>query len=228
MKLKVIASSSLKNSYCLYGDKENLLIEAGCNIKEITSEIGRTEFKKIKGVLISHEHKDHCRYALSYSQIGKKLYANKGTIKALKAKMFKEKIWQFKKFKIGAEFEVKAFDLDHDVENLGFYIKHLPSSKTVVFATDTRTIKYNFKCNLLMIECNYDDMTLVKNAELRGFNNKAFFTHFELDKASVYVSQQEFEKLLLLHLSSVNLNIEYIKERFKNYTIAEKGVIIEF
>ena len=66
------------------------------------------------------------------------------------------------KYKIGG-FYVQVFKLFHNVPNVGYLID-CPSGERIVFANDTTNVPYTFKnVNCLMIECNYDEDTIVDN-----------------------------------------------------------------
>lgn len=55
MKLKIVNSGSSGNSYILENENEILLIEAGMPLKKVNEFIDFNT-KKIKGMLITHEH----------------------------------------------------------------------------------------------------------------------------------------------------------------------------
>lgn len=56
MTLKIIGSSSKGNGYLLEAENgEQLLIEAGCHLREF-KEIGNLKRSRARGMLISHEH----------------------------------------------------------------------------------------------------------------------------------------------------------------------------
>lgn len=55
MKLTIVGSGSSGNSYVLENESEILLIEAGMPLKKVQEYIN-FNIKKIKGLLVSHEH----------------------------------------------------------------------------------------------------------------------------------------------------------------------------
>lgn len=63
MKLKVLGSSSSGNCYLIEtNDNEKLILDAGVNFKVVQKELN-FNFNGIEGVLITHEHMDHLKYA---------------------------------------------------------------------------------------------------------------------------------------------------------------------
>lgn len=63
MKLKVLGSSSSGNCYLIEAnDNEKLILDAGVNFKVVQKELN-FNFNGIEGVLITHEHMDHLKYA---------------------------------------------------------------------------------------------------------------------------------------------------------------------
>lgn len=55
MLLRVIASGSSGNGYILENDKEALIIECGCSLKDIKIALD-FNIRKIVGCIVSHEH----------------------------------------------------------------------------------------------------------------------------------------------------------------------------
>lgn len=56
MELRIIDSSSRGNGYLLEtGNGDQLLIEAGCHLREF-KEVGHLKRSRARGMLISHEH----------------------------------------------------------------------------------------------------------------------------------------------------------------------------
>ena len=66
MRLKVLGSSSAGNCYLIEANKDKLILDAGINFKEVQKEL-RFNFEGIQGVLITHEHMDHLKYAPNFA-----------------------------------------------------------------------------------------------------------------------------------------------------------------
>ena len=82
-----ISSSSSGNCLLVQSDNTNILIDIGVSVKKIKSELEKLSLSldDISGILITHEHSDHCK---SISSICKKhsgipIYLNKPTFEAL-------------------------------------------------------------------------------------------------------------------------------------------------
>lgn len=67
MKLKVLGSSSSGNCYLIeVSNVEKLVLDAGINFKEVQKALN-FNLKGIQGVLITHEHMDHLKYAPNFA-----------------------------------------------------------------------------------------------------------------------------------------------------------------
>ena len=60
MILKVIGSGSKGNCYILENKTEVLILECGVHFDEV-KEAMNYDLQKVCGILITHEHKDHCK-----------------------------------------------------------------------------------------------------------------------------------------------------------------------
>ena len=114
MKLKVLGSSSSGNCYLIESSEEDrLILDAGINFKEVQKEL-RFDFKGIQGVLITHEHMDHLKYAPNFALNGINVYASAGTFEKLELKGHRFKIIKaLQQFEIG-NFIILPFDTQHD------------------------------------------------------------------------------------------------------------------
>lgn len=241
MKLKVLGSSSSGNCYLIEATKnEKLILDAGINFKKVQRELN-FNFKGIEGVLITHEHMDHLKYAPNFALNGMNVYASAGTFQRLKLTGHRFKIIKaLKQFEIG-NFIILPFDTQHDAdEPLGFIIQYKPTGEKLLYATDTYYIKYKFsKLNYLLLECNYN-AEIVKENVKNGIINKARYmrlleSHFSLDNLLKFLELNDLKSaknIILCHLSNDNSNEEIIKNRVYEQTgistiIAKPGLNIE-
>ena len=75
MKLKVLGSSSSGNCYLIEASQaDKLILDAGINFKEVQKQL-EYNFRGIKGVLVTHEHMDHLKYATNFALNGINVYA---------------------------------------------------------------------------------------------------------------------------------------------------------
>ena len=217
MKLKTIASGSSGNCYLLETEKGSLLIEAGIPIKKIKQALG-FDFSNIQGCLITHEHMDHAKAINDIAKLGIDVYASNGTLQALNCTSHRFIPMAPKKAQMIGQFEVLAFDTEHDsAEPLGFLIRH--ENKKMLFATDTYYLRYRFN-NLthIAIECNY-----VKSVMEEGLENgtidikrvaRTMKSHMSLENLIEFLRANDLskvEEIHLLHLSDDNSSIPLIE-----------------
>lgn len=240
MRLSVLGSSSRGNGYILYNDEEALVIECGYPLKECVKAIS-FDMKKIKGVLLTHEHQDHSKYVKEYVNAALPVYASYGTIKELgSVSHFNiHSIAPGLSFTCGG-FKIMPFDTQHDCkEPLGFLINHKDIGN-LLFATDTYYLKYKFNdLRYIMIECNYDIEFIdnsVRNGVIPYFvMQRIRKSHMCIDTTIETLRENDIskvEKVILLHLSSNNSDGDLFKSRIEQYTgkmaiVAKSGLDIE-
>lgn len=223
MKMTVIASGSSGNCYVLEGRRSALILEAGVPPEKVMA--GTTlEMSKVAGVLVSHEHGDHARYAKRYAELGLHLYASFGTLCRI-GKDCGLSLIPMHYRNIG-EFMVVPFRTNHDAEDpMGFIIRH-DELGVLVFLTDTRPIAYNFrnlKPDHIMVEANFDDGLLDENV-IAGHIDQAQATrlrssHLSIREAIDFVRANETAKLktvTLIHLSSRNADRAGFQKRMQD------------
>ena len=225
MKLRCLGSGSSGNCYLLENERECLVLEAGLPLKEVKIALD-FNISKIVGVLASHSHKDHFGYAKEYVSAGINVYTVNNVRKGY---------W----YKIGG-FTITPFECVHDVECLGFIIQH-EEMGTLLFATDTEYIKYNFKnqnLNHIMVECNYSQK-IIDNRVSQGDTNKSLrdrvlLSHMELETCKSFIQANKTSSLYnvcLLHLSDGNSDERLFQEEIQavvgrdvKVTVADKGL----
>lgn len=221
MKFKTIASGSSGNCYLLETDTGSLLIEAGIPIKKIKRALG-FDFSNIQGCLITHEHGDHSKAINDIAKLGIDVYASEGTLKALNCTGHRFIPMKAKKAKTIGEFEVLAFDTEHDsVEPIGFLIRH--ENKKMLFATDTYYLRYKFNgLTHIAIECNYVRSVMEEGLESGTIDIKrvarTMKSHMSLENLIEFLKANDLSKVQeihLLHLSDDNSSIPIIKDEIK-------------
>lgn len=241
MKLKVLGSSSSGNCYLIEATPdERLILDAGINFKDVQREL-EFNFKGIEGVLITHEHMDHLKYAPNFALNGIDIYASAGTFSKLNLKGHRFKIVKaLEQFIIG-NFVILPFDTEHDAaEPLGFLIQYKPTGEKILYATDTYYIKYKFrKLNYLLLECNYI-REIAKENVINGAINKSRYirlleSHFCLDNLLKFLQSNDLKSaknIILCHLSDANSNEKIMKDKVYEQTgiptiIARPGLDVE-
>lgn len=215
MKLKCLGSGSSGNCYMLESDSEVLVIEAGIPFMEVKKALD-FNISKIVGVVISHSHGDHAKYAGEYEKAGIPVF------RPYESDMEK----QVRKY---GDFVIKSFPLVHDVPCCGFLIWHSDMGY-LLYASDTEYVKYRFRnLNHILVECNYSKSLVSEDA----VNRSHILTgHMELQTVLDFLKANknpELRNVVLLHMSSNNADpMEFITEAEKVVRCpvyaAEKGL----
>lgn len=241
MVLKVIGSSSAGNAYILENNSTALLIECGVRFDLIKKAL-RFNIRKPIGCLISHEHKDHCKYVNDVMAAGINVYATEKTFKAMaintnhyRAGIVKDG----RKLTLG-EFTVLPFNIIHDAaEPVGFMIKHAETGN-VLFLTDSIYAPYKFR-NLhnVIVEANYCQ-TIIDNKMAEGANkfvrDRVIQSHLSIQTCKELLQANDLSQvnnIVLIHLSDNNSDAARFKREVQEVTgktvhIADAGMEIPF
>jgi phosphoribosyl 1,2-cyclic phosphodiesterase len=241
MTLKIISSSSSGNCYLLSASTgEVLIIECGVKIMQIKQAL-MFDLSNTVGVLVSHEHKDHCSAVKDVIACGLNVYASEGTIKGMGVVGHRIHVLQPEnQIKLGG-FKIKPFDAVHDCRQpFNFLIEHEECGR-VVFITDTIYCHYTFPgLTNIIIEANYSQEILdnkVRNGDSPEFlRNRVIQSHMNLDTCKEFLRANDLRSvnnIVLIHLSDSNSNAEVFKKEISQLTlkkvhVAEKNMIIPF
>ena len=220
LEITTFGSNSTGNCYLLKDGSSHLLLEAGINPKRMS-----TDWSKVEGVLISHEHQDHAKYAKDIiKRTGADIFCSAGTGSVLSGvPSYRTNLVKAKDSFTTNDWKIMPFDIEHDAqEPLGFLIE-TPSKQRVLFATDTYYIRYKFTgITHLMIECNYSLEILERNYQHRKIDkkqrNRIITSHFELNNVRQFLQSNDLSKLQevhLLHLSDRNSDAEQFKREIQ-------------
>ncbi len=221
MKLQTIASGSKGNCYLLETKDGGLLIEAGIPINRMKRALN-FNFSGIQGCLVTHEHGDHSKAIKDIAKLGIDVYASEGTFKALNCNGHRFIPMTPKKGKTIGDFEVLAFNTEHDAaEPLGFLIRH--DNNKMLFATDTYYLRYKFNgLTHIAIECNYVRSTMESMLEKGEIGiqrvARTMKSHLSLEHLIEFLKINDLSKVQeihLLHLSEYNSNINIIKNEIR-------------
>lgn len=217
IQIKTLATGSKGNCYHITDGSAPLLLECGISFKDIQKGVN-FETSNLGGVLVTHEHKDHCKGVESVLNRGLDVYMSEGTREALELQHHRIKTIKSKEqFRVGT-WTILPFDVQHDVnEPLGFLLQSDNGGK-LLFATDTYYVKYRFKgLTHIMIECNYDQQTLDENVDScrvhPAMKKRVMRSHFSLENLLEFFKANDLskvEEIHLLHLSDGNSNMERI------------------
>lgn len=167
-KLEICALASGSNGNCYYigNDTEALLVDAGLSARQLQKRMAEKQLspEKIKAVLITHEHSDHCRGARVLSkQLKVPVYLTKKTFLAMRKAVQPDVPRWFElnmEFQLG-EFSVFPFAKNHDAADAcSFRISY--SGKHVGVMTDIgepceRVKEHLASCHAVFLESNYDE-----------------------------------------------------------------------
>lgn len=225
IEIKTLATGSTGNCYHITDGETSLLLEAGIRFRDIQKALN-FKTSNIAGVLVTHEHKDHCKAIQDVARAGLNIYVSKGTKEAIGIEHHRIKVVKkLKPFSIGT-WTILPFDVEHDVsEPFGFLLANMAGDK-LLFATDTYYIRYKFTgLTHIMIECNYSEKILNENIASgrihKGMKTRLIKSHFSLENVMNFFKANDLskvEEIHLLHLSDSNSNEELFKREIQELT----------
>ncbi|MCC8175646.1 MAG: MBL fold metallo-hydrolase, partial [Bacteroidales bacterium] len=217
-------SGSSGNSAYIGDDSCGLLIDAGIDPLKIEKELmrHRIDLKQIKGILLTHDHSDHVRYA--YTALRKfrsaQLYCTPRVLSGIlrrhnisrRIKDYHHPIYKEHEVAIGP-FRVTAFEVDHDgSDNAGFFIsigEHTMAIATDLGVVGERADFYMRQARYLMIESNYD-LDMLRHGRYPEYLKARIIAsngHLDNSDAAAYVAsiyRPELTHVFLCHLSHDN------------------------
>ena len=226
MDIRVLASGSAGNCYCVSDGSTSLLLECGISVKQIRRGLG-FGLTNVAACLVSHEHQDHAKAVADVLRAGVEVYTSPGTIKALGLEHHRLRPVRAKEtFKVGT-WTVRAFETQHDAqEPLGFLLHSRASNERLLYATDTYYIRYKFPgLTHIMVECNYAADILEANVK-RGsvpevLKKRLLTSHFSLENVKEFLKANDLSQvreIWLLHLSDGNSDEERFKQEVMQLT----------
>lgn len=228
ISIKVFGSGSKGNGYLIDDGHSQLIIECGVPFRDVQQQMGHS-FSRVVGALITHEHRDHCKYIKALiDETAIDVFATKGTINA----MFDDSVLKLKQFdsyrfnslsyketkKIGTWY-VTPFEIQHDVrEPAGFLVDNTAGDR-LIFITDSYYVKYRFpNVTHMMVEANYSrdivDQKMSKGFDLKR-KERLLESHFDFDRTLEFIKANKSNRLQevwLLHLSDANSHEQKFKE----------------
>lgn len=199
MKIHCIGSSSSGNCYIIESNGEKLIVELGCNFKDVLKELDY-DLSAVACCLVSHCHSDHAAYVPKALEYQIPVYGNKDVVEKYPHVHL---ITQNYRYSIG-KFKVQCLKVLHNALCYSFIIK-CPSGEKILFATDLS--KFNYKvygCDVIMMEANYDE-NIIYEALARGeVVRSQSENHLEINDCLEAVERcvdTNTQLIILLHMS---------------------------
>ena len=217
-------SGSSGNSCYVGTVNGGLLIDAGIreDAVEMLLKSNGVGMNMIKGILLTHDHNDHVKYAYKFLRNfkGISLFCTNRVMNGIlrhhnvsrRIKDFHVPIFKEIPFKVG-DFEVTAFETSHDgTDNMGFSLSY--GGRNFVLATDmgeitSRARHYISDARHLVIEANYDLQMLLEGPypEYLKARIRMSTGHMQNEETAAFLKDIYTEKLrhvFLCHLSKEN------------------------
>lgn len=226
-KLRFMSFGSGSSGNCSYigTPSSGLLIDAGVDNNYVEEQLAANSIDPdtIAGILLTHDHSDHVRYAYAILRRHRhmRIYA---TMKAFNGVLRRHSMSRrikdyhtaiYKEFPFTAgQLSVTAFETSHDgTDNAGFAVE--ACGTTFVVATDTGTVTaradhYIRQATHLMIESNYDAAMLRNGRYPQHLKARIASTIGHLDNADTarylasVAAAGTLRRVFLCHLSQDN------------------------
>lgn len=231
-KLEICALASGSNGNCYYIGNENeaLLIDAGLSARQLQLRFQSQSIDqaKIKAILITHEHADHCRGARVLSKrLQVPVYLTKKTFLAMsRAEKPAHVVWFEPNlpFQLG-EFDVFPFSKQHDAADacsfrIGFGDKQVGVMTDIGEACEH--VKTHFSlCHAVFLESNYDDNMLWNGTypyylKQRVSSAAGHLSNLQASQLAAEYAGEQLSMVLLSHLSGENNTPDLADAQFQS------------
>ena len=218
LEVCAIASGSNGNCYYIGNERYAVLIDAGISAKQIRARLAMRglDEKKIRAIVVSHEHRDHMRGVRVLSKkLNIPVYFSKGTYN----NSYKpDRPAEYKIFSVAENFEIfdfriKPFLKNHDAaEPCSFTI--YSNGVTIGVMTDIGMVCEKVKeaasnCHAIFLETNYDEEMLWKGSypwplKQRVASDYGHLSNNQSTSLIEELSSERLHTLFLSHLSAEN------------------------
>ena len=226
-----IASGSNGNCYYIGNETDAIVIDCGIFFRSLETRAGNAgiDIKKIRAVLISHEHSDHVR--------GVKTLAGKLNLPVY----FTPRTYE-KTYKRHKPDYYKALSLEEPVEIFGFYVhtfkKYHDAISPVSFrveyqgvnigvmtdigVADVTLCKEFSKCQAAFLESNYDEQMLENGPYPKVLKDRVASNVGHLSNSQAFALVRDFANenlthLIFSHVSQENNTPEKVLEKFSPF-----------
>ena len=226
-------SGSSGNSCYIGTTNGGVIIDAGIRADEIEKKIRANgiDMKKVLGVLLTHDHSDHVKYAYTLVRNNRhmKVYCTNRVLNSIlrrhdiskRIKDYHHPIFKEMPFKVG-ELEITAFEVPHDgADNMGFSLNF--QGRNFVLATDLGSVMprarhYMSQADYLVIESNYDLRMLQagRYPEFLKARIQTSYGHMDNEATALFLKEiynDRLKHIFLCHLSKDNNTPEKAHEK---------------
>lgn len=217
-------SGSSGNCSYLGSPNGGVLIDAGVRDDAVQVHLRACgiSMEKVKGILLTHDHNDHVKYAYKLLRNNKhlRLFCTHRVLNGLlrhhnisnRVKDYHIPIFKEIPFKVG-DFEITAFEVPHDgTDNMGFSISY--AGRNFVIATDmgevsVRARHYMSQANYLVVEANYDRFMLdtgryPEHLKARIVTSRGHMDNVDTARLLTEIIHPALSHVFLCHLSKEN------------------------
>lgn len=230
--LRFLSFGSGSSGNCSYigTSRGGVLIDAGVDNKKVEKDLkdNGIDIKTIAGIVLTHDHSDHVRYAYALLRSNKhlRLFCTMRVLNGIlrrhsisrRIKDYHKAIYKETPFEV-AGLSITAFDTSHDgSDNMGFFIERGTHHFSIV--TDTgyiteRADHYLRRSNYAVIETDYDKDMLRANSKypeylkariagLSGHMDNADTASYLSNILSDTQNNRTLTHIFLCHLSELN------------------------
>lgn len=201
-----------------------VLIDAGVRDDAVETMLrsNGVRMEHVKGILLTHDHSDHVKYAYKLLRNNKhiRLFCTNRVLNAIlrhhnvssRIKDYHIPIFKEIPFKV-CDFEITAFEVPHDAsDNMGFSITY--GARNFVLATDmgevsARARHYISQANYLVVEANYDRRMLdtgryPEYLKARIVTSRGHMDNVDTGKFLAEIIHPGLSHIFLCHLSQEN------------------------
>lgn len=237
MNIYILASGSKGNVSIVENDNKYILIDNGISFRKLNLKLkeNNIDIKKIKDLIITHEHSDHISGLPMILKRGNlsNLYMTRGTYNALSSEIHQlienvnlVLLTPNEVFKLH-NLEVNPIDVSHDAaEPIGLIFKN--AIKKAVFLTDTGYVdrahhEVLSNADFYLVEANHDPVMLLNSFRPHGLKQRIMGIHGHLsnDEAALLMNN-------LIQTKSATWVIAHISEDCNNQFSIEEAIVNNF
>lgn len=215
--ITVLGSGSRGNAAVIHNSESSLLIDAGFSGRELSRRMKESgvDEKKIKAILVSHEHLDHAKgVRILGNRLDIPVYCNRLTGEAMRSR--DSKLGALHLFSSGQSFQleeflVTPFPIPHDaIDPVGFTISC--SGKKIAIATDlghagSVVLHHLSQSDILVLESNHDIQLLQRSERPWNLKQRILSRHGHLSNVAGLevlrsVLDERTRHVVLAHASS--------------------------